>query len=190
MKLNRCGKAAPLTPEQLQTLLDNAPSPKYRALWAVQYYTAARVGEALQLRWEAVQGDVVTFLRSTTKTKQTRQVEIHPKLREELTTYWCTWTEENQTEPTGEEFLFHGQDSTTQPMTRQAADKVLRATTGLLGMDGVSTHSFRRTAAQKAIQAGLSPYQVMALTGHTSVASFSEYIDVSAADRQAAVSAL
>ena len=36
VKVQRNGQATVLSPEQLDQLLDAAPSPRYRALWALQ----------------------------------------------------------------------------------------------------------------------------------------------------------
>jgi len=46
MKNNREGKAAALTAEQFAALLE-VSAPRYRALWAVQRWSAARIGQRL-----------------------------------------------------------------------------------------------------------------------------------------------
>lgn len=178
MKINGNGKASPLTADQFAQLLDAAPTPKHRMLWAVQRYTAARIGEALQLTWAATAGGRITFLKSTTKMKRTRSVPICSLLQVELDRYLASW----EGSPAKSEFLFHTADSTTQAMSRQAADKALRKATALIGVEGASTHSFRRTAAQAAVDAGNQLHHVMALTGHKSLASLGEYLDANDAD--------
>jgi integrase len=75
-------------------LLDAAPSPRYRALWAVQRWTAGRIAECLALRWGDLNG-VVTFRRSNTKTKTTRQVPTAPQLVAELVAYRSAWEAEH-----------------------------------------------------------------------------------------------
>ena len=152
MKIARNGKASALTDQQFQDLLNAAPSPKYRMLWALQRYTAARIGEALQVTWAATAGGRVTFLKATTKTKRTRQVPICPALAAEIDRYraMCLDVQPGH-------FLFQTDDSVTQPMSRQAADKQLRKTAALIGVEGISTHSFRRTAAQAAVDKGAAP---------------------------------
>ena len=84
MKVARNGKAAALNAEQFEALLNAAPSPRYRALWSVQRWTAARISEALALTWADVAGGRVTFRRSNTKMKATRQVPQVPQLQAEL----------------------------------------------------------------------------------------------------------
>ena len=182
MKVQGHGKAAPLTDEQFQQLLDAAPSPKYRCLWAVQRYTAARVTEALNLRWMDVQG-VVTYRKATTKTKSTRQVPICPPLQAELDRY----AESLKGAHKGSEYLFHTDSSTTQPMTRQAAHQGLVGTCKRIGLQGVSTHSFRRTCAQQMVAGGTALHIVQAVTGHKSLGSLGEYLSASESDVLAAL---
>ena len=61
-------------------------------------------------------------------------------------------------------------------MTRQAADKALRGACMRVGLMGVSLHSFRRTAAQDAVNRGVPLHVVQALTGHKSLGSLGEYL--------------
>jgi integrase/recombinase XerD len=183
MKIDRHGKAAALTADQFQALLEAAPSPRYRALWAVQRWTAARIGEALALRWADVIGAQVTYRRATTKTKTTRQVPQGPSLQAELEAYRQAWAAEHGAEPGPTDALFPAPGRLTcEPQSRQAADKALRTTCARLGLEGVSLHSFRRTAAQDAVSRGLPLHVVQALTGHKSLGSLGEYLQASQAE--------
>ena len=175
MKVDRNGKAAALTDEQLDQLLAAAPSPRYRALWAIQRWTAARISEALALRWADVNGRI-TFRRSTTKTQATRQVPVATSLAAVLADYRVAWEAEHGHRPGAGEALFPAAGSTTSPMTRQAADKALRAACQRLGFEGVSTHSFRRALAQAAVSRGVPLHVVQAVTGHKSLGSLGEYL--------------
>lgn len=176
MKIDRNGKAAALSADQFQALLKAAPSPRYRALWALQRYTAARISEALALSWADVAGQQVTFRRATTKTRSTRQVPQGEALQQELAAYRQAWAAEHGHPPAPGEALFPAAGSTTSPQTRQAADKALRTTCARLGLEGVSLHSFRRTAAQDAVGRGVPLHHVQALTGHKSLGSLGEYL--------------
>jgi integrase/recombinase XerD len=187
MKIDRHGKAAALTADQFQALLEAAPSPRYRALWALQRFTAARIGEALALSWADVIGAQVTYRRATTKTKTTRQVPQGPALQAELEAYRQAWAAEYGHQPAPSEALFPAAGSTTSPQSRQAADKALRTTCARLGLEGVSLHSFRRTAAQDAVGRGLPLHVVQALTGHKSLGSLGEYLQASQAEVLAAI---
>lgn len=187
MKIQRNGKAAALTAEQFSALLAAAPSARYQMLWILQRYTAARISEALALRWADVAGQQVTFRRSTTKTKATRQVPQNLALQQALDIYRQAWADQHGHQPTLGEVLFPTDDSTTCSQSRQAADKALRKTCAALGLEGVSLHSFRRTAAQNAVERGLSLHVVQALTGHKSLGSLGEYLQATEAQVLAAI---
>ena len=189
MKIDRHGKAAPLTPEQFKALLAAAPSPAYRALWATQRWSAARISEALSLTWADVAGNQITYRRANTKTKTTRQVPQGQSLQAELATYRQAWTSIHGHAPKPSEVLFPGQNTTTSPLSRQAADKALRQTCERIGLSGVSLHSFRRTAAQDAVGRGLPLHVVQALTGHRSLGSLGEYLQASESELLAAIGA-
>jgi integrase/recombinase XerD len=187
MKVDRHGKAAALTTEQFAALLEAAPSARYRLLWTLQRYTAARISEALALRWADVAGQQVTFRRATTKTRTTRQLPQNEALQQALDAYRQAWADQHGHPPTSSEALFPTDDSTTICQSRQAADKALRKTCSALGLEGVSLHSFRRTAAQQAVAAGHQLHVVQRLTGHKSLGSLGEYLQASEAEVLAAI---
>ena len=175
MKIDRHGKAAALDDDQLDLLLNAAPSPRHQALWTIQRWTAARIGEALSLTWADING-AITFRKGNTKTKTTRQVPISPKLRQAIDAYRVTWKNEHGHAPHPNEVLFPAPSSTQTSMSRQAADKALRATCLAAGIEGVSTHSFRRSMAQSAVKRGVPLHVVQRITGHKSLGSLGEYL--------------
>ena len=175
-KVDRNGTAAVLTEADLEALLEAAPSPRYRAMWSIQRWTAGRIGEVLALRWGDING-AVTYRAATTKTKRTRQVPIAPRVERELGAYRLAWAAEHGHEPARDECLFPAAGSTHSPQTRQAADKALRLTCHRLGLDGVSTHSFRRTLATDAVRRGVPLSTVQKITGHVSLGSLGHYLE-------------
>jgi integrase/recombinase XerD len=187
MKVQRNGKAAALTEQQLEALLAAAPSAKHRCLWTAMQWSAARIGEALSLTWGDVGGKHVTYRRSTTKTKTTRQLLQAPALAEELASYRLHWAKEHGHEPKPSEALFPAAGSTTSTMTRQAADKAFRAACKAVGIEGASLHSFRRTMAQSLVSKGVPLPTVQLATGHRSLSSLGEYLTASQEDVLAAM---
>jgi integrase/recombinase XerD len=185
-KVDRHGAAAILSADELEALLEGAPSPRYRALWAIQRWSAARIGEALALRWGDLNG-VVTFRAATTKTKRTRQVPTAPRLEAELAAYRAAWEAEHGHPPAKDEALFPGRGSTHSPMSRQAADLALRQTCALLGLQGVSTHSFRRTLATDCVRRGVALSTVQQITGHKSLGSLGHYLEADETEVLAAI---
>ena len=175
-KNNGHGRASILSDDQFQQLLDAAPTQTYRTLWTLQRATAARISEALNLRWCDVEGGHITFRKATTKTQQTRQIPISPALQQEL----------NALKPEGAgtgDYLFHAKDSTTQPLSRNAADKALRKVCDRVGLEGVSTHSFRRTAATN-LANNFPLHAVMQFTGHASLGAIQSYLEADPAQLQ------
>ena len=185
-KVDRNGRAATLSDDELEALLEAAPSPRYRCLWAIQRWTAGRIGETLALRWGDLNG-VVTYRKATTKTKTTRQVPTAPRLMEEIEAYRLAWTQEHGHTPSKEEVLFPALGSTTTPQTRQAADKALRQTCSRLGVEGVSTHSFRRSLATAAVRRGVALNVVQRITGHKSLGSLGHYLEADESEILAAI---
>lgn len=175
MKVARHGKAAALTAEQLEAILE-AAAPRYRCLFVLQRYTAARISEALALTWADVACGYVTFRRANTKTKTTRQLQQVPRLQAELMAWREHWCEQYGHAPKASDAVFPRPDTTTTPQTRQAADLALRKLCAQLGVAGVTVHSFRRTAAQDAVRRGCPLHAVQAMTGHKRLDSLGEYL--------------
>jgi integrase/recombinase XerD len=186
LKVDRHGAATVLSAEQLDALLEAAPSPRHRAIWAIQRWTAGRISEVLELCWGDLNG-VVTYRRCTTKSRATRQVPTAPRLSAELVLYRVAWEAEYGHTPAKDESLFPAKGSTHTPMSRQAADRALRQTCAALGLQGVSTHSFRRSFATGALRRGVDLPTIQRVTGHRSLGSLGHYLDVDEAEVMAAI---
>ena len=102
MKVNKFGRAAILTPTQITLLFEEGfTKQRDRALFGVCLYAAARINEACTLLRGDVIGirgvrDVLVIRSHNTKGKQsTREIQIHPQLKEYLaehhrTNLWAT----------------------------------------------------------------------------------------------------
>ena len=99
--------------------------------------------------------------------KRTRQVEIHPTLK--------TVLEETKLPTTG--YLFSGKCGGC--ITRQTADAALRKACDLLGFEGYSTHSFRRTALTRLSNAGVPLRVIQEISGHADLGVLQKYLAVS-----------
>jgi integrase len=192
-KTNGAGQATTLTPQQMSRLLDAAPTPEHRCLWAVMRFTGSRVTETLRLTWGALHTDRIVFVRSTTKTKTTREPMIGAALAAELAQYRQHWSERHGRPARAQDLVFPGRYGLLEPMTRQAADMALRQT--LASIDpplpsGIALHTFRRSLATTMAQAGASLVTVARFTGHASLEQLRRYIDVSPSDELAALDAI
>jgi integrase/recombinase XerD len=56
-----------------------------------------------------------------------------------------------------------------------------------LGLEGVSTHSFRRTLATAAVRRGVSLHVVQQVTGHKSLGSLGHYLEADDTEVMAAI---
>jgi len=167
-KVNRRGQARNLTPEDLGQIFDELPSDKWRAVFAIAYFTGSRISEVLSLSVEDVATDRISFKAENTKTRKPRVATIVDALRPFLVAYDA---------PT-EGYLFpahHNGDG--GHITRQAADKVLRDACAIVGLEGVSTHSFRRSFATNLHKGGHSLAKIARLLGHSSASMTARYID-------------
>lgn len=192
-KTNGSGQARVLAPQELDQLMEAAPSPEHRALWALMRFTGSRTTETLRLHWGAIHSDRVVFAAATTKTGQTREPLIAPRLQEELERFRFCWERRHQREARNGALLFLSPGTRDQPITRQAADKALRKALQRLGPDfpsGVSLHTFRRSLATTMAQRGASLRTVQRFTGHASLGQLQNYIDVSESDEAAALQLL
>ncbi|WP_185465356.1 MULTISPECIES: tyrosine-type recombinase/integrase [unclassified Synechococcus] len=187
-KTNGSGQARTLTPDDLERLLNAAPSPEQRCLWAVMRWTGSRVTETLKLRWGAIHDDHIVFVKQTTKTRKTREVKIGERLNAELQLYREHWAQRHGRQPRPKDLAFPGRFGLAEPMTRQAADLALRQTlNGLELPTGISLHSFRRSLATTMAQGGASLRTISRFTGHASLDQLARYVDVTPNDELAAL---
>jgi integrase/recombinase XerD len=179
-KSNRSGQAAVLTPVTLRILWDEL-DPPYRLVTQICYFTAARCGEVVSLERSDLHHDRIIYQARKTKTKTTREAPITPQLAEVLKAVAL---------PT-QGFIFPS-GSCTGHITVRAVDKHLRRAAELLGVGGVSTHSFRRSQATHLHQAGVPLRAIQRITGHATLAALERYLDIGSAEAyqsQAAVMA-
>jgi integrase/recombinase XerD len=187
------GQARTLSAPQLDALLDAAPSPAWRACWAICRWTGSRISETLALTWGAVHSDQLVFVARTTKTRRTREPVLGPVLAAELKTYRLAWIARHGRSPRNRDLLFPSPSRAQEPLTRAAADLALRQALRALGPNfpsGVSLHTFRRSLATLLAQNGASLMTVRKFTGHQSLSQLQAYIDVSEGDQRAALAAI
>ena len=150
VKSNRNGQAATLTPDQLDAITEELP-PSAPAVFSVCRFTAARVSEALNLKWENImQAEVVIPKTITKKKMKTRSIPMNPRLWEELARWRVKWAEAQSRDPGNGDYVFPNAKDESKHMTRQAVDKALRAACSDLEVVGASTHSLRRSALTSA----------------------------------------
>ncbi|MEB3188802.1 MAG: site-specific integrase [Snowella sp.] len=178
MKVRGNGQAKVLTSAELALLFgEGLTTPRDRLLFGVCLFTGCRISEALGLRGEDVGSEVITFRRGMTKGKlMTREVGISLGLRGLLGEY-----------EGGKVWLFPGMRG---HLSRFMADQILREACERVGLRGVSTHSFRRTALTQMHNAGVPLRHIQEISGHRSLATLQRYLEVSTEQKERAVAVI
>lgn len=181
MKVAGNGQGKILTPEELRLLFsDGLVLPRDRALFGICLFTGCRVSEALALQTTDIRGGALTFRKSTTKGKlKTRVVDIQPGLAFLLSEY--------QPKPGA---MFPGMRGISPTLTRFMADKILRDACLRVGLVGVSTHSFRRTALTQMSSAGIPLRHIQEISGHNDLGTLQRYLEVTPEQRRKAVAVI
>lgn len=181
MKVNGNGQGKILSVTELTRLFtEGLRSPRDRALFGICLFTGCRVSEALALQITDIRGGTLTLRKSTTKGKlKTRAVDIQPGLAQLLAEY---------KPKTGA--LFPGMRGRTIYLTRSTADKILRDACDRVGLEGVSTHSFRRTALNMMSSAGVPLRHIQEISGHNDLGTLQRYLEVTPEQKRNAVAVI
>ena len=182
MKINRFNRARVLTTAELDALHAHLPGP-HAVVASVLRRTGSRVSEALALRWKYVTPSSIILIAPTTKGKtKTRAIPLHPLLAEELEAWKLVVNPDNNPE----QWLFPGRHA-GEHMTRRGFDHALRKAVEELGLQGTSTHSFRRSFLTSCSQNGVPLRNIQSISGHSNFQVLANYIEVSDSDKSACV---
>jgi integrase/recombinase XerD len=191
VKIDRHGQAAILSHPEIELLFaEGLQSDRDRALFGVCLYTAARIAEACSMLTEDVYtpaGRVrpsVNIRKSATKGKlATRTIPVIEDLRS-LLTVWQPHA--------GQTYLFPSRHSSHhwRHITSDSAARLLREACQRVGIEGASTHSFRRTALTQMSNAGIPLRVIQQVSGHRTLTELQKYLEVSDSQVRGAVSAL
>ena len=189
MKSNRHGQSRVLETHQLDLLISNLHDQHHRIVAEVCRRTGCRVGEATQLTWGMISASTITFQRGITKGKlATRSVPVTPQLWEALCSWRAIWVTRHGREPLAADYLVPGRYAGCCLSTRSFMD-ALASAAHESGLEGVSSHSFRRSALTSAHNAGVPLRVLMALSGHKSMSALQRYLEVKEAQKEAAAAA-
>jgi integrase len=140
--------------------------------------TGCRKGEALKLRWRSVcfESRVIDIEATTTKTLRSRQVVMTERLSKELSVLY----ESSMKNPAAQVFSI----SNNVRKSFASACRVAGIKHG--GIDGLTLHSLRHTAATRLVKSGLNPQLAGRLLGHSQPQTTYRYLS---ADLETAVQA-
>jgi integrase/recombinase XerD len=179
MKLNREGQSAIISNEEREKIRGALEQP-YLTIFDIATYTGERWGAILQLKQENVYvhtnkpRESILFSAHTRKKvsstqSQTREVYIHPRLKESLRAYPVPLSS----------WMFPAPRDPTRPLSMKLADLHLKAILKRLKLDkkGISTHSTRRTFITTLAREGTPIKEIQTLTGHSSMEVVARYIE-------------
>jgi len=182
-KTNRSGKSAVLNKRQLEMVFASLPE-KYSLLAEILYFSAGRVSEVTNLKVNNINftDGLVTFEKSSTKTKETRQVPLPPSVLDNLS----IWAGSHGLK--GDDYIFFTNSRNMKlkagekSVSTQSVDNFLRKAYDWNGIQGASTLSMRRSRLTYLhIEELWSLREIMNISGHKSLMSLQLYSD---SDRQ------
>lgn len=190
MKIDRHGRAKILTTEEIQLLFEEGftlDPLRDRTIFSVCLYTACRINECVNIHTTDAfdtKGRVRNELllrKGTTKGKlASRSIPVIEDLRGALKEYYPQ---------AGEVFLFPGRFPGTH-LHPDSASWILREACRRVGIEGVSTHSFRRTALTQMSDAGIPLRVIQEISGHRTLDELYKYLEVKPDQLRGAVSSL
>lgn len=175
MKIERHGRAKILTQAEIQWLFNGGfSSERDRCLFSVALFSAARINEVCSLLTQDVydpKGKVRPHLlirKGNSKGQLgTRTIPIIEDLRRVLSAYRPL---------AGEVYLFPGR--LQGHIHADSAARILRRACKQVGIEGASTHSFRRTALTQMSNAGIPLRVIAAYSGHRDLSQLYAYLEV------------
>jgi len=175
MKINRHGKAKILTQQEIQLMFaQGLKTRRDRTLFGVCLFSACRIREAVTLLTDDIYtpgGKVRSQLiirKANTKGKlATRTIPVIEDLRQLLLNYYPS---------SGDVYLFPGRSN--GHISHDSAARILRMACKQVGLIGVSTHSFRRTALTQMSNAGIPLRVIQEISGHRNLEQLQRYLEV------------
>ena len=188
MKIDRHGRAKILTPEEIQLLFNSGlQNSRDRALFGICLYTACRIQEACTLRRKDVFDEKrrvrpeLIIRKSNTKGKlATRTIWVGEELRSLLADY---------NPPSYQWFLFPGRHGKGH-INPDSAARILRSACLRVGIEGVSTHSFRRTALTTMSDTSIPLRVIQEVSGHRTLDELQKYLEVRPEQVRGAIASL
>src|SRR5919202_95205 len=191
VKIDRHGQASVLTSDDIELLFnDGFLTDRDRTLFGVCLFSACRIAEACSLLTKdvyATNGRVRAELiirKANTKGKLgTRTIPVIEDLRSLL----AAW------QPSaGATYLFPGRHPSHhwKHLHPESASRILAEALGRVGMEGFSTHSFRRTALTQMSNAGIPLRVIQKISGHRNLEQLQRYLEVPSEQVKGAIASL
>lgn len=192
VKIDGHGQAAILNEFEVELLFSSGlQTPRDRALFGVCLFGATRINEACSLlkidvlAQRQVRPALIIRKGNTKGRLATRTIPVHPELRLLLLDYLPDLSERSP-------FLFPSRHPAHhwKHLHSQSAHRILQEACRRLGIEGVSTHSFRRTALTRMSDSGVPLRVIQQISGHRSLGELQRYLEVTDAQVKGAIASL
>lgn len=188
MKIDRHGKAKILTPVEIQLLFNRGTNSKRdRTLFGICLYTGTRINECVTLRLIDVYDTLgrvrpeLIIRKGNTKNKlATRTIPVLEELRLLLS---------NHNSSADNPYLFPGKDGKGH-LHPDSGARLLKQACRKIGLIGVSSHSFRRTALTTMSNAGIPLRIIQEISGHRNLQQLQKYLEVKPDQVRGAIASL
>lgn len=134
-------------------------------------FTGQRLGDVVEMGRQHIQGDTIRVRQN--KTKVSLVIPMHSKLLAEIE---ASAASDNLT------FLL---TKWSRPFTVKGLGNWFRDVCDEAGLQGLSAHGLRKAAARRLAEAGCTPHQIQAVTGHKTLAEVSRYTAAASQERMA-----
>ena len=188
MKIDRHGKAKILTTEEIQLLFNQGTNKdRDRVLFGICLYTGCRINECVTLqkidvydRYGKVRPELILRKKNTKNKLATRTIPVIEELRLLLASY--------QTQPDNP-YLFPGKGGVGH-LHPDSGARLLKQACNRIGLIGISSHSFRRTALTMMSNAGIPLRIIQEISGHRNLEQLQRYLEVKPEQVRGAIASL
>jgi integrase/recombinase XerD len=156
-----------LSVEEVQAILDHAPTPKYRAIFMTCYGAGLRTDETIHLEPRHVDAKRMALRVERGKGSKDRPVVLSPRLLHELRQCWKRYRPKR--------YLFEGKHPgrPVDPSSVQRAFQIARQRAGVIKR--ATPYSLRHAFATHLVEAGTNLRVVQTLLGHQSLSTTAVY---------------
>lgn len=160
----RQGELPAWTNDQAQHAMRDLPEP-YRRAVVLAYHTGQRRGDLCSLRWSAYDGSVIRVKQQKAKDdREPLQIPVSAELRAEL----GEWKRDART-------LTILETARGKPWIPVYLSRTLPIEMEKIGMPPLGMHGLRKLTAVRLAEAGCSPHEIAAITGHETLAMVAHY---------------
>ena len=168
-KSNRSGQALVLNRQQVRDVWGELDYP-HKLIAQLCYLSASRVGEIIRLKAENIVANEIHIYQP--KVSSPKRIRINADIKAAL-----------EAAPLPSRGYLFPSRNKAGCLTARGYEKRLADAFSLLGIEGATTHSFRRSAATHLFTDGIDLHTIASLTGHQSLGSLSRYIEVGQDER-------